>query len=86
MALQCNYTTRFGFVQTDAYIKIATFDGDKTKIDLVVAIYASQAARDSGADVLETKPYRIPYSDGLSIAALYTHLKTKPEFGGAMDV
>lgn len=86
MAIQKTVLTEYGFTQLDAYIKVSRYMGDKEEITLMVDIFVSQDTRNSRSQPLETKVYTMPYVDGMSISSLYNHLKTLPEFAGAVDV
>lgn len=85
MALQLNKETPFGI--SGNYIRIDRINGDKETVIFEVFLYVDQAARDSGKDPLMhigTFGTSMPNTDFMP--ALYNHLKTLPEFSGAIDV
>jgi len=84
MALQKTFTTKFG-VNGD-YIKIEDYAGDKMSVTISVSIYADAQARTDNKRPLELLTYvtSVPTTD--IMPALYDHLKTLPEFSGAIDV
>jgi hypothetical protein len=88
MALKKTYEkTEEGFsgslVCNDAYCKIETISGSKSQIDFNLYIYANDK-------IIATKRYAFTPSvaDGSDnfIKQAYLHLKSLPEFAGAVDV
>jgi len=86
MAIQADLPTVYGFIQTNAYIKINNFNGNKDFINFDVLIYASEQSRLDGATHLEQLHFQVPYTDGAGIAGLYAYLKTQEPFLNAVDV
>jgi hypothetical protein len=68
-------------ISFSAYIKIISVDGDKSKINAIVSF--------KGDTQQFTKQYQVPVSvetgSANFIAQTYEHLKTLPEFAGAID-
>jgi len=73
-----NGTQRVAF---SAYIKVISIDGDKSRINAIVSF--------KGDTQQFTKQYQVPVSVDTGsanfIAQTYEHLKTLPEFAGAVD-
>lgn len=87
MALQKTLSTNFGV--DGNYIKIENIEGDKTTLRINVVLYANQAARDNKLAALKSWHLEIPTPTGTGndlMVDLYNHLKTLPEFSGAIDV
>lgn len=68
----------------DAYIRIDTIDGDKSKLTLRVGVYEDAS---ESKNLLQNKSFN--FSPDLAgdnfIAQGYAHLKTLPEFADAID-
>lgn len=87
MALQFNFTNdNSGLTITNAYAKLGNFHGDKTNVRFDVEIFVSSEARLDNKQPISHLTFNVPYSDGMSIASLYTYMKTLPEFSQAIDV
>jgi hypothetical protein len=87
MALQISYTsTKFDITVPTAYAKIEQFSGNAQTVNFVVYIFASQEARLSNKQIIGSFDFNIPYSDGMSISAIYTYMKTLTKFSSAIDV
>lgn len=101
MGLQINLTdTNLGIPCPEAYARItgALFDANTAMLELQVAFFTSQAARESGKTPFDRRMYRgrVGYAPGqIDIdveldagfrAAVYAWLKTLPDFAGAIDV
>jgi hypothetical protein len=82
MALQKTITWN-GLTVTDAYYKVASIDGDKESIRVVVNMSAGAEHSPLKQDV-----YIVPLdiNGDNFIKQAYTHLKTLPEFADAVDV
>ena len=81
MALKQNVTHK-GLLATDAYMKVTQFTGDKSKIDFQVTVFDESQTHE-----LEMRYFSLAYDlDGDNpIKQSYEHLKTLPEFLGAID-
>lgn len=87
MALQISYTSQqFDITVPTAYAKIEQFNGNATFVNFLVYIFASQQARLDNKREIGTFNFQVPYTDGMSISAIYTYMKTLSEFSGAIDV
>ena len=86
MALQLNYTSPQGATSASGYIRISDFRGDKNNISFTVECFYNKDARDNGLQPLEYKHFEIATPTTDMLPALYNHLKTLPEFAGALDV
>lgn len=66
----------------DAYVRVASFSGNKSYVDVCVAISAGRSN-----PPVESRNYVIPLDlDGPNVVSQsYLHLKTLPEFAGATD-
>ena len=82
MALKQNTETQYGFVVSDAYIRVETANVSKDKMTFAVSLYANKEK-----PFFDAKVFSCNYSiDGANpIAQAYAHLKTLPEFAGATD-
>jgi hypothetical protein len=88
MALKLNLEqTQFGVPAPDAYARITNFFGTKDQIQVQVAIYYNENARQTGmATVLEHAHYiAIEDLKGDLIPAIYEVLKTFSQYAGAQD-
>lgn len=89
MALQMTLQeSDVGYSFAEAYAKVGVFRGDKDITLFVVSWYANAAARLAGKKEVLQKEYSATTSEltGDFVPALYTYLKTLPEFAGALDV
>ena len=86
MALKQNITLKNNFGDdvtfADSYIKIEKVAGNKEQIGINVSFYKKQ-----NEQIVDNKNYLFtPSLDGKNfIAQAYDHLKTLPEFAGAID-
>jgi hypothetical protein len=66
----------------NGYLKISEFSGNKTQIGFVLAFKAN-----ADADAIKHSQFNfVPNLEGQNfIAQAYEHLKTLPEFSGAID-
>jgi len=80
--------TQFGVPAPQAYARITNFFGTKDQIQVQVAVYYDQAAREQNlATVLEHAHYiAIEDLKGDLIPAIYEVLKTMTEYQGAEDI
>jgi hypothetical protein len=69
-------------VFSDAYIKVVTIAGDKNEMHAFYGVF-----KDASSRCIEKVKFQfIPSLDGKNfIAQAYAHLKTLPEFAGAID-
>jgi hypothetical protein len=81
MALKKDYIFK-GITIKDCYIKICTFSGDKTNMFVSVGYYAEKEN-----EKIENKNFSFAYdlAGENPIKQAYEHLKTLPEFAGAID-
>jgi hypothetical protein len=89
MALKLNLaSTQFGVPAPQAYARITNFFGTKDQIQVQVAVYYNEAARQSNmATVKENAHYiAIEDLDGDIIPAIYEVLKTLSDYKNAVDV
>jgi hypothetical protein len=89
MALKLNLAaTQFGVPAPQAYARITNFFGTKDQIQVQVAVYYNEAARQSNmATVKENAHYiAIEDLDGDIIPAIYEVLKTLSDYENAVDV
>lgn len=68
-------------VQFSAYIKVVSINGDKSKVQAIVNFSGTSQQFSRQYDVL------VSVEDGSKnfVAQVYEHLKTLPEFAGAVD-
>ena len=83
MALQKTISSQYGV--DGNYIKIDRYNGDKDKIRVSVVLYLSGQARVDEKDPLQYWMFELPTPSTDLLPALYTYLKTLPEFEGAID-
>lgn len=87
MALQFNSSNiDTGLTINDAYARVDRFSGDKHYVGFSVQVFVNQSARADGKSAIAQLNFEVPYVDGMSMVSLYNHLKTLPEFAGAIDV
>ena len=88
MALKLNLElTQFGVPAPQAYARITNFFGTKENIQVQVAVYYDQAARESNMATVREDAHYIAIEDlkGDIIPALYEILKTFGQYEGAVD-
>jgi hypothetical protein len=84
MALKKTVTTKHGFEAKDAYHRVEGVRLDtKAKITFQVRSYKSQEHTSAFADESFSCDYALQADN--PIAQAYSHLKTLPEFAGAID-
>ena len=79
--------TSIGTPLTGCYLRIVKFDGDKEWVRFFVEAHTSEQARlDAKAPVFSGSHAVAPGDvSGPVLPALYTHLKSLPEYAGAQD-
>lgn len=85
MALKKQFEISPGLVAADAYIVVTNVSVVKSEPSgITVNVYATQATTDTAIKVL---CYAFEYQpdDGNVYAQAYAHIKTLPEFAGAVD-
>jgi hypothetical protein len=88
MALKLNLElTQFGVPAPQAYARITNFFGTKDQIQVQVAIYYDEAARESNMATVREDAHYIAIEDlkGDLIPAIYGVLKTFGQYEGAED-
>jgi hypothetical protein len=85
MALQKNLTLENNFDEEsmfpNAYIKVQSVTGNKERMTAVVVMH-----KEKDGFSLKSKSYEfVPDLNSNFIAQAYSHLKTLPEFAGAVD-
>lgn len=88
MALKLNLeSTQFGVPAPEAYAKITNFFGTKDQIQVQVAIYYDEAARQGNMATVKENAHYIAIEDlkGDLIPAIYGVLKTFSDYEGAVD-
>jgi hypothetical protein len=88
MALKLSLpTTQFGIPAPQAYARITNFFGTKDQIQVQVAIYYDQAARESNMAIVREDAHYIAIEDlkGDLIPAIYGVLKTFSQYKNAED-
>ena len=80
-------TTQFGVPAPEAYAKITNFFGTKDQIQVQVAIYYDEAARQGNMATVKENAHYIAIEDlkGDLIPAIYGVLKTFSDYEGAVD-
>lgn len=90
MALMKNITLKNDLQVNDAYIRIDTVSGSKDSLNISVNSYVSQDSFNDGKSYLEQNFYTFMPSVEDNAANFikqgYEHLKTLPEYAGAIDV
>jgi len=88
MALKLNLpTTQFGVPAPQAYAKITNFFGTKDQIQVQVAVYYDENARQGNMATVREDAHYIAIEDlkGDIIPAIYGVLKTFSQYQGAED-
>lgn len=88
MALKLSLeSTQFGIPAPQAYARITNYFGNKDQIQVQVAVYYSEEARQSNSQTIGEHAHYINMSDlqGDLIPAIYEVLKTLPEYLNAED-
>jgi hypothetical protein len=88
MALKLNLAaTQFGVPAPQAYARITNFFGTKDQIQVQVAVYYNEAARQSNMATVKENAHYIAIEDleGDIIPAIYKVLKTLSDYKNAVD-
>jgi hypothetical protein len=88
MALKLNLEqTQFGVPAPEAYARITNFFGTKDNIQVQVAIYFNEDARQGNMATVKENAHYIAIEDlkGDIIPAIYKVLKTFSDYEGAVD-
>jgi len=87
MALKLAVETQFGVPAPEAYARITNFFGTKDQIQVQVAIYYNEYARQSNMATVKENAHYIAVEDleGDIIPAMYEVLKTLSDYEGAED-
>lgn len=88
MALKLNLqSTQFGVPAPEAYARITNFFGSKDQIQVQVAIYFNEDARQANMATVKENAHYIAIEDlkGDIIPAIYEVLKTFSDYEGAVD-
>ena len=88
MALKLNLaSTQFGVPAPEAYARITNFFGTKDQIQVQVAIYFNEEARQGNMATVKENTHYIAIEDlkGDLIPAIYEVLKTFTDYEGAVD-
>jgi hypothetical protein len=88
MALKLNLeSTQFGVPAPQAYARITNFFGTKDNIQVQVAIYFNEEARQGNMATVKENAHYIAIEDlkGDLIPAIYGVLKTFSDYAGATD-
>jgi len=89
MALKLSLNqTQFGVPAPQAYAKITNFFGTKDQIQVQVAIYFNEEARQGNMATVKEEAHYIAMQDikGDFVPAIYDILKTFSQYAGAVDV
>jgi hypothetical protein len=89
MALKLNLEqTQFGVPAPQAYARITNFFGTKDQIQVQVAIYFNEEARQGNMATVKENAHYIAIEDlkGDLIPAIYGVLKTFSDYAGSTDV
>jgi len=87
MALKLSVETQFGVPAPQAYARITNFFGTKDQIQVQVAIYFNEEARQNNMATVKENAHYIAIEDlkGDLIPAIYEVLKTFTDYVGAED-
>ena len=87
MALRLPVQTQFGVPAPQAYARITNFFGTKDQIQVQVAIYYNEEARQGNMATVKENAHYIAIEDlkGDLIPAIYEVLKTFSDYAGAED-
>ena len=90
MALKLNLaSTQFGVPAPDAYARITNFFGTKDQVQVQVAIYYNEEARQGNMATVKENAHYIGLADlpegKAFIPAIYEVLKTFSDYAGATD-
>ena len=87
MALKLSVATQFGVPAPEAYARITNFYGTKDQLQVQVAIYYNEDARQQNMSTVKENAHYIAMEDlkGDLIPAIYEVLKTMADYQGAQD-
>jgi len=88
MALKLNLaSTQFGVPAPEAYARITNFFGTKDQIQVQVAVYFNEEARQGNMATVKENAHYIAMEDlkGDLIPAIYNVLKTFSDYEGSVD-
>jgi hypothetical protein len=87
MALKLSVETQFGAPAPEAYARITNFFGTKDQIQVQVAIYYNEDARNNNRATVKENAHYIALEDikGDLIPGIYAVLKTFSDYAGAED-
>jgi hypothetical protein len=87
MALRLAVETQFGAPAPEAYARITNFFGTKDQIQVQVAIYYNEDARQNNRATVKENAHYIALEDikGDLIPGIYAVLKTFSDYAGAED-
>jgi hypothetical protein len=89
MALKLAVATQFGVPAPEAYARITNFYGTKDQLQVQVAIYYNEEARQGNMSTVRENAHYISLADlagkGDLIPAIYEVLKTMADYQGAED-
>jgi len=89
MALRLSVQTQFGAPAPDAYARITNFFGTKDQVQVQVAIYYNEEARQGNMATVKENAHYIGLADlpegKAFIPAIYEVLKTFSDYAGATD-
>ena len=85
MALKFNYELDSGITLTEAYVHIVGFQGNKSSMEVQLAIYKDAAAKSDNKKPLTLLNKRINVVYGATMAQMYTELKKQDPFKQAIN-
>ena len=89
MALRLSVQTQFGAPAPEAYARITNFFGTKDQVQVQVAIYYNEEARQGNMATVKENAHYIGLADlpegKAFIPAIYEVLKTFSDYAGATD-
>lgn len=87
MALKMDYTANSGIAVKDAYLKVQTVEGNKTRINAVISVWKDEEASKSEHTgiVGQFQVNFVPAGENRWDAQTYAHVKTLASFSAAID-
>jgi hypothetical protein len=87
MALKMDYTANSGVTVKDAYFKVQTIEGNKTRINAVISVWKDEEASKSEniGVVGQLQVNFVPSDENRWDAQTYVHIKTLDDFSTAID-
>ena len=86
MALQISYTAPSGIIVPTAYAHIASWQGNKTSINVQLIIWKDLASKNAKLQPVGYLGSKLDLADGATMTQMYTALKLQPIFANATDV